>query len=36
MHLLECLQSAGRDPKDYIFDVVDIDEPYDFNQDVIA
>lgn len=36
MHLIEWLQSAGRDPKDYIFDVVDIDEQYDFNDDVIA
>jgi len=36
MHLSEWLQSAGRDPKDYIFDVFDVDEQHDFDEGVIA
>jgi hypothetical protein len=36
MHLAEWLQSTGRDPKDHIFDVLDVDEQYDFDGDVIA
>lgn len=36
MHLAEWLQSTGRDPKDHIFDVFDVDEQYDFDGDVIA
>ena len=36
MHLAEWLQSAGRDPKDYIFGVFDINEQHDVDDDVIA